>query len=221
MRKGFKPRYKACFQLNVNLWARPKLLKFTSNKWKGINKKSPYSILGQKNSLKYSHLQPNARLYGLRLKSKQLVKKYYGGIKEKQLQKYYLSTKGFGDNSKVFSLLECRLDITLYRMFFATTLFEARQYINHGFIKVNGIRVKQKSHLLREGDMISIDKKYWSILSIKIHDLLNKTKSKALCSPHLQVDYFILEGFFISMPEYSKIMYPVLMDPNLAKEYYK
>jgi len=48
MRKGFKPRYKACFQLNVNLWARPKLLKFTSNKWKGINKKSPYSILGQK-----------------------------------------------------------------------------------------------------------------------------------------------------------------------------
>ena len=36
MRKGFKPRYKACFQLNENLWATNKISKFNNNKWQGI-----------------------------------------------------------------------------------------------------------------------------------------------------------------------------------------
>ena len=221
MRNGFKPRYKGCSQLGENLWATTKISKFKHNKWQAVNKKKPLGSLGRKFSLTYSHLQPNTRIYGLRLKAKQLLKNYYGDIKEKQLRKYYKIIKNSNDNSKVFSLIESRLDVVIYRTFFAHTLFEARQLISHGFFLVNGVKVKQKNYLLKQGDIITVKDKNWLSLFNKIVSFIKGPNAKIPCPPHIQVDYNTLNIIFLYLPNLNKIPYPVTMDMNLAKEYYK
>ena len=60
-----------------------------------------------------------------------------------------------GEN--LIGLLERRLDAVIYRAKFATTIFSARQLINHGHVKVNGkkvniqvIQLKKKTQLKLE-----------------------------------------------------------------------
>ena len=221
MKSGFKPRYRACFQLGENLWATTKVSKFKHTKWQNINKKKPLGSLGRKSILNYTHLQPNTRVYGLRLKAKQLVKKYYGDLTEKQLKKYYQIIRDSKDNSRIFSLIESRLDVFIYRTLFAPTLFEARQLINHGYFLINGIKVKQKNYLLKQGDILSVYNKHWFLLFNKIVTNLKGSNIKIPCPPHIQVDYSTLTAIFLNLPKLNKIPYTVNMDMNLAKEYYK
>src|SRR3989338_6921547 len=77
--------------------------------------------------------------YGLQLRMKQLLRRYYG-ILETQLRNYYKKAsrlKGStGDNLLI--LLESRLDNVVYRMGYASTRAEARQLVGHKAVKVNG-----------------------------------------------------------------------------------
>ena len=60
-----------------------------------------------------------------------------------------------GDTSEnLIGLLERRLDAVIYRAKFATTIFSARQLINHGHVKVNGKKVNISSYSVREEDTI-------------------------------------------------------------------
>ena len=149
------------------------------------------------------------------------MKKYYGDIREKQLTKYYKTVENFNDNSKIFSLIESRLDVVIYRSLFASTLFDARQLINHGFFLVNGVRVKQKSYLLKKGDIITVKDKNWDLLFDKILTFTKGPNNKVPCPPHIQVDYNTLTLIFLYLPKLERIPYPVTMDMNLAKDYYK
>jgi len=221
MRSGFKPRYKGCYQLDENLWATTKISKFKHNKWQNINKKKPLGSLGSKSTLNYSHLQPNTRLYGLRLKAKQSLKRYYGDLIEKQLRKYYKIIKNSNDNSKIFSLIESRLDVVIYRAGFASSLFEARQLISHGFFFINKIQVNQKNYLLKEGDIIEVKKKHWLLIFDKIINYVKGSNKKIPSPPHIQVDYNTLTIIFLYLPKLEKIPYTIPMNMNLAKEHYK
>ncbi len=81
--------------------------------------------------------------FGTQLRAKQKLKGYYGNISERQFRKYYaeaIRLRGdSGDN--LIGLLERRLDAVIYRAKFVSTVFAARQFINHGHVKVNGKRV--------------------------------------------------------------------------------
>ena len=92
------------------------------------------------------------------LKAKQKLKGYYGNISEKQFRKYYaeaIRMKGdSGDN--LIGLLERRLDAVVYRAKFVPTVFAARQFVNHGHIRVNGRRVNIPSYLVKAGDVIEV-----------------------------------------------------------------
>ena len=55
--------------------------------------------------------------------------------------------------------LESRLDTVIYRAKFATTVFSARQMINHGHIKVNKKRVNISSYLVKDTDLIEVREK--------------------------------------------------------------
>ena len=93
--------------------------------------------------------------FGTQLKAKQKLKGYYGNISEKQFRKYYaeaIRMKGdSGDN--MIGLLERRLDAVVYRAKFVPTVFAARQFVNHGHVKVNGRRVNIASYLVKLGDV--------------------------------------------------------------------
>ena len=84
MRKHFK----ICSYLGENIWSSPKCTGFKRKKWKQVQRQ-PLGISDQSFSKRESHLQPNTRLYGLRLRAKQRFRKYYGNLTERQFQTLY------------------------------------------------------------------------------------------------------------------------------------
>ena len=96
--------------------------------------------------------------YGRQLSEKQKVKNMYG-MQEKQFKRFFKlaerSRQGTpGEN--LISLLERRLDNTLYRLKFSRTRLQARQIIVHGHILVNGKKVYSPSYLVSTNDVISL-----------------------------------------------------------------
>lgn len=95
--------------------------------------------------------------YGLQLREKQKTKRIYG-LQEKQFHKYYEEaerTKGV-TGANMLILLEERLDNVVFRMGIGISRSQARQFVNHGLITVNGKRVTIPSYAVKVGDVISI-----------------------------------------------------------------
>ena len=96
--------------------------------------------------------------YGTQLEAKQKMKFYYGNMNERQFRNLYrkaIQKKG-NTSENLVAFLESRLDTIIYRAKFATTVFSARQLINHGHIKVNGKKVNIPSYLVRAEDEIEV-----------------------------------------------------------------
>src|ERR1700750_2706731 len=96
--------------------------------------------------------------FGVQLKAKQKLRGYYANISEKQFRGLYdqaIRMKG-DSGANMVGLLERRLDCVVYRAKFVPTMFAARQFINHGHIKVNGRRVNIASYRVKVGDLIEI-----------------------------------------------------------------
>ena len=125
MTKRSAARYKIDRRLGCNLWGRPK---------------SPYN---KRNSRPGQHGSDGKRKklsdYGNQLFAKQKLKFYYGDLTEKQFKNTYKKALNIkGDTSQILiELLERRLDAIVYRMKFVPTIFAARQFVNHGHIKIN------------------------------------------------------------------------------------
>lgn len=95
--------------------------------------------------------------YGLQLREKQKTKRIYG-LQEKQFHKYYEEAerrKGV-TGANMLILLEERLDNVVYRMGLAVSRSQARQFVNHGLITVNGKRVTIPSYQIKVGDVVSV-----------------------------------------------------------------
>ncbi len=94
--------------------------------------------------------------FGLHLRETQKAKRAYG-VLQRQFTRYFdvaLSMPGnTGENLLI--LLERRLDNVIFRLGFATSRSQARQFIRHGHITVNGRRVTIPSYGVKAGDVIS------------------------------------------------------------------
>src|SRR6202035_4194087 len=93
--------------------------------------------------------KPKKEGYVLQLREKQKVKRIYG-VLEKQFRTYFekaVRQKGVtGEN--LLAQLERRLDNVLVRLGFATTHAQARQFVRHGHVTVNGKKVNIPSFLV-------------------------------------------------------------------------
>ncbi len=98
--------------------------------------------------------------------------KYIYGVLEKQFRKTYneaIRLQGpTGENLLI--LLETRLDNVVYRAGWASTRPQARQFVNHGLIQVNGKRVDIPSYRVRKGDEVSLSTKAANMIVIQ-HNL--------------------------------------------------
>jgi small subunit ribosomal protein S4 len=105
--------------------------------------------------------------YGRQLREKQKVKRFYG-VRERQFKNYvneaFRSRGNTGE--KLFSLLERRLDNVIVRLGFANTRPQARQFVTHRHILVNGKKLNVPSYLVKKGDTIALDKKVTEIASV-------------------------------------------------------
>lgn len=95
--------------------------------------------------------------YAIQLREKQKARRIYG-IREQQFRNYFKKAERskLATGSALIQFLERRLDNILYRANFAHSRANARQMVNHGFLKVNGRKVDIPSFLVKTGDKLSV-----------------------------------------------------------------
>ena len=203
MTKRLNSKHKIDRRLKVNLWGRPKSPFNTRAYGPGQH--------GQTRTSKPSN-------YGIQLNAKQKLKAYYGNINERQFRNIYKkATMLKGDTSEnLIGLLERRLDAIIYRAKCSTTIFSARQLINHGHVKVNNKKVNIASYLVKEEDTIEIRDKSKQLAIIDIA-LANKERE---IPEYIQIDQRNKKFKFVRTPKFEEVPYPVIMEPNLVIEYY-
>jgi small subunit ribosomal protein S4 len=203
MTKRIDAKHKLDRRMGQNIWGRPK---------SPVNRREyGPGQHGQRRKGKMSD-------FGTQLRAKQMVKGYYGNISEKQFRRYYqeaLRLKGdSGEN--LIGLLERRLDAVVYRAKFVATVFAARQFINHGHIRVNGKRVNIASYMVKVGDVVSVKDS-----SKELAIVLEATQLAERDTPdYIEVDHSKLTAKFVRVPALTDVPYPVQMEPSLVIEFY-
>ncbi|HUU85035.1 MAG TPA: 30S ribosomal protein S4 [Phycisphaerae bacterium] len=95
--------------------------------------------------------------YGLRLREKQKVKRYYGVFESQFLVYFTMAERARGNTGDVLlSVLERRLDNVVWKLGFAPSHKSARQVVVHGHIQINGRRANRPGRLVRQGDKVSV-----------------------------------------------------------------
>ena len=204
MTKRLASKHKVDRRLKVNLWGRPKSPFNTRNYPPGQHGKSTK--------------RRKTSDYGTQLAAKQKLKFYYGNMNERQFRNVFRKAlKKKGNTTENFiGFLERRLDMVIYRAKFATTVFSARQLINHGHIKVNGKKVNISSCLVSEKDTIELKDKSKELIVIA-GALVNKERE---IPDYIQMDEKNKIAKLIRIPKFSEVPYPTIMEPNLVVEYY-
>jgi small subunit ribosomal protein S4 len=202
MTKRAESKYKIDRRMGENIWGRPK---------SPVNRRE-YGP-GQHGQRRKGKLSD----YGVQLKAKQKLRGYYGNISEKQFRAVYteaLRMKG-DSGANMIGLLERRLDAVVFRAKFVPTVFAARQFINHGHIRVNGKRVDIPSYRVKVGDVIEVKD--------ASKELPLVLEAQALPERDLP-DYVESTGKtavkFTRIPVLTDVPYAVRMEPHLVVEYY-
>ncbi len=204
MTKRIRAKYKIDRRMGENIWGRPK---------SPVNRKE-YGPGQHGQGRRRGKLSD----FGIQLRAKQKLKGYYGNITEKQFKRIYSAADRMkGDTSEnLIGLLERRLDAIVYRAKFVPTVFASRQFVSHGHVKVNGVRVNIPSYRCKEGDVIEVREK-----SRDLAIVIEATGSPERDVPdYLDVDHGKLKATFVRVPELAEVPYPVVMEPNLVVEFY-
>jgi small subunit ribosomal protein S4 len=156
--------------------------------------------------------------YGVQLRAKQKLRGYYGNISEKQFRGIYdEAIRMRGDSgANMIGLLERRLDAVIYRAKFVATVFAARQFINHGHIKINGRRVNIPSYRVKVGDVIELKESSKQLAFV----LEASTLSEREVPEYVEADHGKMTAKLSRIPLISDVPYPVQMEPHLVVEYY-
>jgi small subunit ribosomal protein S4 len=143
--------------------------------------------------------------YLTQLREKQKAKRYYG-VLEKQFRNYYekASRRTGITGENLLRFLELRLDNVVYRLGFAASRAQARQFVRHGHFLVNGRRVNIPSFQLRPDDVLSM--RTGSSAEESIRDATDLTASVA---SWLQADHDNLTGKVLRHPDREEIDTPV------------
>ena len=203
MSRRHSTKYKIDRRVGENIWGRPK---------SPVNKRpTKPGQHGQGRRQKTSD-------YGLQLMAKQKLKFHYGDITEKQFRRTYDEANRQKGNTaeNLIGLLETRLDAFVYRSKFVPTVFAARQFVNHGLVKVNGVKTNIGSFRLKVGDVVEIREKSRNIALVL----------EALGSPerdipdYIDVDPKAMTATLVRVPELHDVPYAVKMEPSQVVEFY-
>lgn len=143
MTKRLESKFRICKKLNRNynnIWGLPK-------------GESLRSVKNEKRKKKKSSL------YGKLLGVKQSFKFFYCNLQEKSFKRILKQSveSPLTTLDRFVSFLESRLDVVLFRSCFVSSMFESRQLISHGNVRVNGKVVRNPGSNLIQLDIIEID----------------------------------------------------------------
>jgi small subunit ribosomal protein S4 len=203
MTKRHEAKYKIDRRMGQNVWGRPK---------SPVNRRE-YGP-GQHGQRRKGKLSD----YGVQLRAKQKLRGYYGNISERQFRGIYeeaIRMKG-DSGAHLIGLLERRLDAVVYRAKLVPTVFAARQFINHGHIKVNGRRVTIASFRLDPGDTVEVKDP-----SKQLALVLEATGLPERDVPdYIEVNHQKMTAKLARIPQITEVPYPVQMEPHLVVEFY-
>jgi small subunit ribosomal protein S4 len=176
---------------------------------KGERRLSGKSALEKRPFAPGQHGQRRAKIseYGLQLREKQKAKFMYG-VSEKQFRKYFKEAARVEGNTgaNLITLLERRLDNVVYRMGFATTRANARQFTTHGHVLVDGKKVDIPSFIVKAGQKIEIKEKSKSNPQVvRALELTNQTG----IVEWVNVDKDKVFGIFTRIPAREEVVIPV------------
>lgn len=145
--------------------------------------------------------------YGVQLREKQKVRRIYG-ILEKQFRSYFQEADRMrgvtGEN--LLSLLERRLDNTIYRLGFASSRTEARQLVKHSHISLNGRKANIPSIIVKPGDVLELREKSRKIAVI--NDSLAAVVRRGV-PQWLELDKDAYKGVVKALPVREDITMPI------------
>ena len=153
--------------------------------------------------------------YGLQLREKQKVKRAYG-MMESQFEKFYgIAERMKGKTGEnLLQLLERRLDNVVYRLGFGDSRPQARQFVLHGHIRVNGEKVNISSVIVNEGDVITLRDK-----SKELEKFKDMREGEARPMPKwLTFDSANLTGRVVALPDREDI--DLTIEEHLIVEHY-
>jgi small subunit ribosomal protein S4 len=143
-------------------------------------------------------------IYQTQLRAKQTAKRYYG-VRERQFRTYVKAAGRSREGvtgEELLRLLERRLDNVVYRLGFAGTRAQARQFVNHGHVTVDGRKVDIASFLVKAGQSVAIRGPVREVAAAS-------TELTGVVSGWLQTDFDALEGKVLRLPVRSDINAPV------------
>jgi small subunit ribosomal protein S4 len=201
--KIIKAKYKASRRLGKSIWGDAKDPVNTKNYRPGQH--------GPTGRVKTSD-------YGIHLQAKQIVKSHYGRVTEKQFRNTFaLATKMKGNTAENFAgLLEKRIDMVVYRLNLAPSIFAARQLVSHKHVKLNGKKVNIASLRVKEGDLIELKDSSKQIIICAE----SAKKIERSVPAYLSLDSDAMSGVFVRTPSISDIPYPFQADFNKIVELY-
>jgi small subunit ribosomal protein S4 len=106
--------------------------------------------------------------YLLQLREKQKARRIYG-VLEKQFRNVYAEANRQGGitGENLLRMLEQRLDNVVYRAGWAASRAQARQFVRHGHVNVNGRRVTIPSYQVRKGDAVEVREKSRNMIVVR------------------------------------------------------
>ncbi len=161
--------------------------------------------------------RPKTQGYGVQLREKQKVKRYYR-VLENQFSNYFLKAakkKGVTGEALLISL-ERRLDNVICRLGFATSRDQARQLVTHGHVLVNGKKLDICSAQVEAGDVITLKERTKKVQQIQ--DSVASVGGRGGVPAWLELDAQNLKGTVVSLPKREDVQFPI--EENLIVELY-
>lgn len=154
--------------------------------------------------------------YGLRLREKQKLRRFYG-INETQFSTIYKkATRMSGQTGHNFlQLLERRLDNVVYRLGLGVSRSQARQLVCHGHFTVNGRKLDIPSALLKVGDVVAVAEGSRDVPTIKQNAEASASRS---IPAWLEFNPEAMSGSLVAVPVREQIDVPV--NEQLVVEFY-
>lgn len=203
--KPLTKKFKIYNQTHENIHDISLTTKLKTKKWNFLEKfhsVKPTSLI-KPVTLKY--------LYKVRLNERQKFKKFYGYLSDRKLKTLYTKIKNKNTSfliNNLTVLLECRLNMILWRTSLFSSIFKIHQNINHGLIKINTKVNREHNFIVRPGDIITI--------SPKIIDFDNTDQILPL---YLEWNKYINTLTVIRNPELIDIQYSFNTNPTLIFDY--
>jgi small subunit ribosomal protein S4 len=161
------------------------MARYTGPKWKQSRREN-YDLFGdnkwrKRGTLPGVHPVQKGRPsnYSIQFREKQKVKRMYGVLEKQFRNTYNQAIKATGNTGlRLLQLLELRLDNVVYKMGLAKNIFQARQFVTHGHIRVNGQKASIPSQTIKVGDEVAYSPKFTKSTVVQVIAAENKAAKK-------------------------------------------